>query len=464
VTGSAESWPRGLTWVARLLVASLAFNLLSGNSAGVGLPVPPDRILLLAALALLVLGERSRHLGRLRWRAVHGVMVAAVLWTVWSALVHGTLQGSYGFFALLDRLVIPFVLFTLAPVIFAREEERRLLLRLFVVLGVYLGLTAVFEIVGPHALVFPRYVMDPDVGIMFGRARGPQAQAEANGLVLALCFFASILSASRSRGAWRAASLASAALSALGILLTLTRSVWLGTVLGALVLVILVPSLWRRAVPVAAGTAGTLGAVVLSIPGLTTALVERFTTSRSVYDRQNTNEAALRIVAEHPLDGIGWTKFLVEGTDWVRQADGYPITNVDIEVHNVVLSRAAELGLVGAALWAACVLAGPALAVLRRPAESGLDGWRLVFIGYACVWGVCIMVSPVPYVLPNNILWLLAGLLLRDHLTWRRPAPDTGAGPEGAPAGLPGATGGGDRAPDASTSAGTPPEIGRRGR
>jgi O-antigen ligase len=259
--------------------------------------------------------------------------------------------------------------------------------------------------------------------------------------VLAACLFASILSAARARGAWRAASAASAALSGFGVLLTLTRSVWIGAVLGALVVVVMVPSLRRRILMLTAGAAAALGAVVLSIPGLTTILVDRLATSRSVYDRQNTNAAALRAIAEHPLDGIGWTRFLVEGTDWVRQADGYPITNVDIEVHNVVLSRAAELGLIGAALWVACVLAGPALAVLRRPGDADLQGWRLVFIGYACVWGVCIMVSPVPYVLPNNILWLLAGILLRDHLT--RPGADVTT--DAAPAGIVPSPAGGQR-------------------
>lgn len=406
--------------MTRLVVASLVCNVLSGNSWRLGLPVPPDRVLLFAGLALLVLGGAHPSLHRLVWRRVHTAMALMLLWTVWSGLTHGSFDTSYGAFALLDRLVVPFVLFVVGPVVFAREEDRRLLLRVLVVLGLYLGTTAVFEMVGPTSLVFPRYVMDPSVGILFGRARGPFVEAEANGLVLALCFFAAVLSAATSRRAWRAVSVLSAGMALVGLLLTLTRSVWLGTVLGALLVVAVTPSLRRRFVLLAGGAAAVLGAVLLAVPGLSTLLMDRLTTSRSVFDRQNTNAAALRAVAEHPVNGIGWTKFLTEGVDWVRQADDYPITNVDIEVHNVVLSRAAELGLVGAALWVACVLAGPGLALLRRP-EPGLEGWRLVFLGYAGVWGVCTMVSPVPYVLPNNVLWLLAGMLLHGHLV-RRPS------------------------------------------
>jgi hypothetical protein len=185
-----------------------------------------------------------------------------------------------------------------------------------------------------------------------------------------------------------------------------------------------------------AGAVAALAGLLMLVPGMAPTLIERLTTERSVFDRQNTNAAALRAIAAHPLDGIGWVRFLREGTDWVRQADGYPVTNVDIEIHNVVLSRAAELGLIGAALWVWCVVAGPGMALLRRSPDRDLGDWRLVFLGYACVWGVCIMVSPVPYVLPNNLLWLMAGFLSREYLVRRaapaRPAPSSrGSRPTG---------------------------------
>lgn len=422
--------PRTRQWVTWLTVASLAAELLSGNSYRVGLPVPPDRLLLGAALGLLLLGGGARELARLRWRAVHTAMVATVVWVLWSALAHGSLLTSYGFYAFVDRILMPSVLFTLAPILFERPEDRRLLIRTFVLLGLYLGATAVFEVLGPASLVLPRYIMDPTAGILFGRARGPFVDAEADGMVLALCLFASLLSASQSRGRWRAASATAAVLSAIGVVLSLTRSVWIGTALGVLAVVVMIPSLRRRIALLVGGAAAALGALLLAVPGLLPTVMARVTTQRSVYDRQNTNAAALRAIAAHPVDGVGWVQFLGQATDWVRQADGYPVTNVDIEIHNVVLSRAAELGLVGAALWVACVLAGPALALIRVPVNRDLADWRPVFAGYACVWIVCIMLSPVPYALPNNLLWLLGGILLRDHLVARASASPNEAAPE----------------------------------
>src|SRR4051812_9809028 len=331
--------------------------MLSGNSARLGLPFPPDRILMAAALGLLVLTGGLRDVAALRWRAVHTAMTATVLWTLWSALAHDSLSTSYGSYALLDRIVMPFLLFALAPVLFAEERDRQLLLRTLTVLGIYLGATAVFEVLGPSALVFPRYILDPTAGILFGRARGPFVEAGADGLVLACCLFAALLSFSRSRGKWRIASAVSAGLASIGVLLSLTRSVWVGTIVGALVVMLIVPTLRRRITALLAGAAATVGTLLLVVPGLATTLTDRLTTERSVYDRQNVNAAALRAIAAHPIDGVGWMQWLGQSTDWVRQADTYPVTTVHIEIHNVVLSRAAELGLVGAGLWVAAVLA-----------------------------------------------------------------------------------------------------------
>ncbi len=74
-------------------------------------------------------------------------------------------------------------------------------------------------------------------------------------------------------------------------------------------------------------------------------------------------------------------KFLDVSTDWVRQADGYPITNVTIEVHNVFLGRAAELGIPGLVLWTACVVAGPIRSMFQRRYDENpeLRDWRRVF-------------------------------------------------------------------------------------
>lgn len=399
-----------------LFVAGVLSSPLSGNSRLVHLPISPDRLLFGASLVLLLLDREAWRQQRLRFRGLHVLLLGLLALVAWSASAHGTLTSSAGVYALLDRLVMPFIAFCLAPVIFSTPARRDLLLRAMTCLGLYLGVTAVLEVIGPHALVFPSFIVDPAVGIQFGRARGPFLGSEADGLVMVSCAFAAGVTASRFRGRWRVIALAALAACLAGCLLTLTRSVWLGLVLGVVVVGLATPRL-RRLLPVAlAGGAVAVILGLLLVPGLSDKVTARAGNQRSLYDRQNVNAAALRAIDQHPLDGVGWMKFIDVGTDYVRQSPTYPITNVHIEVHNVVLGRAAELGIPGAALWVACLAAGPIACVFRKVRAGDLDGWRVVALGTLCAWGVAAVSSPLPYPLPNLLVWLVPGVLAGSYL------------------------------------------------
>jgi putative inorganic carbon (HCO3(-)) transporter len=418
-----------------LFTAGVIADAISGNAKLIGFPISPDRLLFAAALALLAFDPDAWHALRMRWRAVHTLLVAMLVVVVFSAISVGTLTTQLGLYALLDRLAIPFLAFTLAPVVYGTERRRLLLARSLAVLGVYLGLTAVFEILGPHALVFPRFIADPNDGITFGRARGPFLASDADGMAMIACGFAGAFLAVRESHRWRATGAVAAVVCVIGEFLTETRSIWIGAGAGLILVGLLVPRL-RRVLPAALlGLALVIGLALAASPSLRTSVTGRAGDQRSIYDRENTDAAAVRIVEAHPLDGIGWLEFLNEGTEYVRQSPNYPITNVDIEVHNVFLGRAAELGVPGAALFVACLLAGPGRAALRRrrglsgplPDEPGdAYGWWLVYLATATGWIVDAMSSPLPYPMPNLLLWLLAGIVLERHLA----DPPRGAAPQ----------------------------------
>ncbi len=407
-------------------VGAVFCNMFSGNSKLLGFPIGPDRLLFGTGLALLLLDRAAWGQVRLLLRPVHVFAIAILALATWSAYEHGTLGTSLGFYALLDRLAVPFLTFALSPVIFSTPARRDLLLRCLVVIGLYLGATAIFEMIGPRSLVFPRFILDPNVGIQFGRARGPFTESEADGLAMAQCGFAAAFAATRLPGWWKALSRIAVGLCALGALLTLTRSVWVGTTLGVLLVCVLTRGLRKYLLPIVAVTALVVTLALATVPGLRDKAFSRATTQRSVYDRQNTDAAALRVIERHPLTGVGWLRFIDVNQDYVRQARGYPITNIKIEVHNVPLSRAAELGIPGGALWLLSVLAGPCLVFLRRTPMGDLAGWRVASIGGTGAWLVVIMLSPTPYPLPNLLVWLESGIALIPYLT----AP---VSPPGAP-------------------------------
>ena len=410
--------------VPAYLVFFLAFvpaDMFSANARQLGFPISPDRLCLAAGLVLLVLDRRPWAAVRPRWRPVHTALIAFVLFVIGSAVAFDVWRTGFAAFALLDRLVVPFVLFTIAPVVFSDPRSRDLLLKVLVVIGLYLGFTAVFEIFGPKGLVFPRYILDPQVGIQFGRARGPFVESEANGLVMVMSGFGAGLLATRTRGAWRKAAVLACCVVPVGGLLTLTRSIWIGALLGVLITAFAVPRLRRYVAAAAVALTIAVLTVLAYVPGLSEKLSGRTNATGPLYDRLNTNAAALRIVEAHPLQGVGWSRFIDVSPEWVRQASTYPITNIDLEVHNVFLGRAAELGLIGAGLFGLCVLLGPVSAFLRRAPVGDLSGWRVVALGAFCAWFVAANTSPLPYPLPNALLWLIAGIASAGYTS--RPGP-----------------------------------------
>ncbi|WP_432504992.1 O-antigen ligase family protein [Kineococcus arenarius] len=402
------------------LLGVVVFNVFSGHWDAFHLPLGLDRVFFGVGVVLLALDPWAWQRTRLRFRPIHVAMIALLLVAVLSAAAHSTLLNPYGLFALLDRIFVPFLLFCVAPVVFNTPERRDLLLRTLVLLGLYLGVTALLETLHAYSLLFPSYIGDPDVGIQYGRARGPFVASEAMGLACAACAFAGAAAATRFRGWWRALSVLVVLLCLAGVVGCLTRSVWVGTALGAVVAMAGIRRT-RRLLPLALVVGALLVMAMLAfVPGLRETAGERAGTTNSVLDRQNTNAAALRIVDAEPLTGVGWVRFIEVSHDWVRQADTYPITNVNIEVHNVVLSRAAELGVPGAAAFVACVLLGPVRALVqrRRPEDApDLVTWRAVASGVTIGWCVAIMLSPMPYPLPNSLTWMMAGIALIPYLT-----------------------------------------------
>jgi putative inorganic carbon (HCO3(-)) transporter len=410
------AWSTATTFVA----FGMAATVFSGNSKLIGFPIAPDRLLLAAGIGALVLGlpnvERPR---RIIWRPVHFLLAATAAYATASALAAHTLSTSDGLFALLDRLgVVPFLAFTLAPIVFGNRKQRDLLLAVFVGCGLYLGLTALFEAIGLNALVFPHYIIDPSVGIHIERARGPFAEAVANGMGLYGCAVASAVAwttwTTRPRGRVLAAVVC--ILCLLGTVFTLTRAVWLATVIATGLAMLLTHRTRRFLVPaIAVGVVAVLGALLL-VPSFATQFDERRGDERSVWDRYNTNRAGMAAVKDEPLFGLGWQTWREKGQPYFQLSPDYPLTGTIIEIHNVPLSLAAELGLVGLGLWAMSFLFGIGGGILR-PGPTELDPWRLGLVALAVHWLVVASFGPLSYAFPTLLLWAWAGVCSVGHLS-----------------------------------------------
>lgn len=414
---------------ATLVSLGLAMSIFSKNSSEIGLPISPDRLFIAAGLLSLALklpgAERERAIV---WRPLHAVLAASAAIGIVSAVAVGTFATGEGFFALLDRLgLVPYLVFTLAPLIYGRAKDRNTLLVVLVGTGVYLGITALLEATHNGAYVWPRYIDDPSFGTHYGRARGPFAQPSAMGMALYGCAVASAVAAYtwetvRSRRFAACVML----LCLLGTIFTLTRSNWLATGVATTLALLTTARTRRILLPVGLACFVALVVALTFIPGFADKVSERQSSVKPLWDRYNTNRAAVEMVLDRPLTGIGWQSYEAKAADYMHVADAYPLTGLGIPVHNVPLSHAAELGIVGALVWL-CGLALAIGAAVLRPGPEDLEPWRLAMVALFLHWVVVASFVPLGYAFPNLQLWLWAGVCAIAHTSRKLTPAELGA-------------------------------------
>lgn len=401
-------------------LAGLVLVMFSGYSRYLHLPISLDRFLFPLAVLLVLTSAAVR---RIDVRPIHVLMGCLGAWAVISMVVWHNTDAEAGF-ALLDRMLIPFVLFTVASAIFSTTRRRDLLLITVSAIGVYLGVTALLELAAP-SLVVPSYIVDLRRGAEITRAGGPFRLPDAMGTASLLCALGGVGLALRRQG-WTALGVAGFAGGMIGAVLCLSRGVWLATGVTLALALVLLPTL-RRLLPLVAA-AGVAGAafLVAAVPGIVDSIVGRSGAAGPVHDRLASNEAAFRLLTELPLTGIGWQRFYPHGAEWVRQSDAYPMNVVTIELHNVVLARAAELGIPAALVFVAIL--GLVLREGLRPARGEELIWRRLAVLALVAWVISGMFAPMTIPFPNYLMWLLAGVgtgtLLRRAAGEPPPATD----------------------------------------
>jgi putative inorganic carbon (hco3(-)) transporter len=397
---------------ALILTAGMLLSVFSGNWGNVGIHIPLDRIAIFGGIAATVLRSvLSKDVPRLELRRVHWLMLLLILYAVGSAAWSQTLTTHGPLFALLDRLgLVPFLLYLIAPAAFPSERDRGILVGGLTLLGAYLGLITLFEAVGAKSLVVPHYIENPAVGIHAERGRGPFLEAGANGLAMFACLVAAVIGYSRWRDRRaRSGALAVIVLCAAGMLYTVTRQVWAG---GAAGIVVAMLSDRRLRVWLPAITAGGAVIVALSlalVPGLSSSVSQRTAAQGPVWDRLNSDWAAVRMVEARPALGFGWGMYGQDSIPYYRLANTYPLTSVS-NAHNVSLSNAAELGLLGVALWISILIAGIVMPGIRRGPPQ-IEPYRLGLIAMATAWFVQSNFTPFDYAFDNYVVWLLAGIV-----------------------------------------------------
>jgi putative inorganic carbon (HCO3(-)) transporter len=401
-------------WTISLGLALTAFN---SHWQEIGLPFSVDRLVLGVGVASLLVREvRAHGVRSLRTSPTHWLIAGVAIYAVTSAALAGTLDESAARSELIDRLgLFPFLMFFIAPLAFREPRDRQVFIGVFVALGAYLGVTALLETIGPKALIFPGYITDPSIGIHADRARGPFVEAAANGMGMFVCGVAAAIAlATWQSRRWRYVAGAVLVLCMLGELFTLTRAVWLSAGIATVVALLSAARTRRLIVPV-----GIVGLVLVvgifaAVPGLRGRADARSNDQAPVWDRKNSDIAALKMIDAKPLLGFGWGRFAFDSGDYYQLSPDYPLSSVP-EVHNVFLSNAVELGLIGGLLWLAALVAGVGGALFKR-GPPDIELWKVGLIALLVEWLVVANTTPLSFTLPTVLLWTWAGIV--------RGAPD----------------------------------------
>lgn len=331
------------------------------------IPMPPFFSLTIPRIGIVVLAAvfiLMGALGRLRLRRAWPISAFIVLLLAYFAIsaflsgfetrsvvtVHYKLIGGY---------VFPFTAFALILHAFRTERDFKRLTIFFAVVGLYLTFTGWCEEFDLSPLIWPRFIDDPNVGIHWGRVRGPFVMSAAMGLALVFCYFNNlVLARNLHRGAWLLYVLNVLMLPA--IFWTKTRSVWLSLVVCSLIWAAYSRRKTTRVVSVCVLLSAALLIAAINMDNFVTSDRDKggVTDTEPLLMRVGLAQMTWHIVQDHPLFGLGFGHFRDYAPSYARDPSSpYFAFGSSAMEHNNLLSIVAETGLVGLCLYLLLILA-----------------------------------------------------------------------------------------------------------
>jgi O-antigen ligase len=271
-----------------------------------------------------------------------GVIFAASFFLGGAAFDETTSKKSLG--TLLSFTLYPFSTYFFVRAIPFRREFLVSVLKVVCFLGIYLAFTGVFEhYEWLHWLVWPGYIMDPDLGSHFERSRGPFMESVAMGRVLTMAFACWLVLRLEAGPFLRKVAIFSIPVTMASVYFTATRGPWMGFALICLIFLVFKTPVRRTVcwLTVCIVIVAAFGVTNKFSLGQNNLFLERQTT---VTDRVVTWLVSGRMVEANPLLGIGFGRFNVEWPNYYKEFQGFDFTGFDGS-HNTFLTMAAEVGL-----------------------------------------------------------------------------------------------------------------------
>ena len=397
----------------------------------------------IVALGLLFLLRSSvRGLPRLPLTIIASmtVLTAYFAFSAWRAGWTLTVPGAPPYYRLFVGYIFPFSAFVFALAGFSARrsadeppESRwpdRFTARIlwtFFIFGMYLTFTALCERFEVWSLVWPRFIANPNVGLNFGRARGPFAEAFAMALTLTFLFFVNLFLARRSQRPTKILLWVLNIPVLAAIYFTYTRTAYVCLIISAAVWLWLIVGRLRRTAALAIITAVLVTAVAVNWATVSSRerSVGGLAEIRPILGRVAVSKLALELTAEHPLLGVGFGHY--RHAVWSKQMDVAGTTTIyarGLSQSVAVLSVLCETGLIGLILYLAVFFAilVPSIRLYRRsvPGINGpvsRDFVVLFWILYIQIALMSVTADPSYYPYTTGLLMFFAGLVAGLNLS-----------------------------------------------
>ena len=407
-----------------LTASAYGYEIFHFDVAGITLSL--DRILLVFLVAAYFIQSRRGLTAKRDMPASERLLLAFLAILLINTFTHNWQRVSTDQVPILPHLIdgylIPFVLYWVARHSIFEERQINLVYLLLGIFGLYLCFTAICEVTGAWSFVFPRKIADPTLGIHFGRARGPFLQSVRMGIYLLICLSATWVPLVWRRLWGRPGQLLAGVLLviyAAAIFATYTRSVWLGLLTSAVIVVLATMQGRPRRIVLASMMASVLLIVAVAHDGLltpqresTTAETQQSTSMRTVF-----TYVSWLMIKDKPLCGFGFGHFPHEKLPYLNdRATDLHLNSIRGYIHhNSFLSIFVELGLVGFVAYLALLVAWGRSAYRLWADKSAADwirGQGLIFLLLLVTFAEQMLFHEVSYSpMENGLLFAMAGVV-----------------------------------------------------
>ena len=286
--------------------------------------------------------------------------------------------------------------------------------------AVYLAITGLAEVTRQWWLVYPKYIADPSVGIHFGRARGPMVQAACYGTALAICMLAAWIWRGKLGRAGQLGVILLMPLFGAAIYFTYTRSAWLESALGLLVVLALTLQGRMRSLVIGGVLAAGLVVAVANWDSLLGFQREQSAaeTRKSAQMRASFAYASWLMFQDRPLWGCGFGQYRTEVLPYLAdRSSDFDLESIRGYVHhNTLLCILVENGLLGLLAFASILLGWTRAAWIlwRSPhTPDWARGHAVLLLGTMVTYLCQALSRDVTYTAVENLLlFFLAGITM----------------------------------------------------